>query len=183
MDYGRFTLAHADMTLEEFREAGGDEFFPNLDPNDETDRFEELPGPVRSTVGSARGLLDAALGKPGPIRSFIRRAFAETMGTTDIGDTLDMIPGLSELLLTKRNEVAMAKAEPAPPSMTAATSPPRTRPLLCRFPWLMYLPSFAVVHEPLSTHPFGDTARHRDSSRSRRPRRPSGTYLGSMRKF
>ena len=34
---------------------------------------------------------------------------AETMGTTDIGATLDMYPGLQELLLDKRNAVVMER--------------------------------------------------------------------------
>ena len=33
------------------------------------------------------------------------------MGTTDIDTTLEMYPGLAELILTKRNDVAMAKLE------------------------------------------------------------------------
>ena len=67
-----------------------------------------LPEAVRSTWDTVRGFGRLALGQPGPLQSLGRRMFAETMGTTDIGTTMDLVPGLTELVLLKRNAVVVA---------------------------------------------------------------------------
>ncbi len=106
LDYDRSHFVHADMTTEAFREAGGDELLGAIDPGAAAG---DLPEGVRGTLDAVRALGRLALSEPGPLRSIARRMFAETMGTTDIGTTLDMYPGLEELLLDKRNEVVMQR--------------------------------------------------------------------------
>ena len=106
LDYDRSHFVHADMTTEVFREAGGDELLGEVDPEAAS---ADLPEGVQGTLGAIRALGQSALSQPGPLRSIARKMIAETMGTTDIGATLDMYPGLAELLLDKRNEVVMQR--------------------------------------------------------------------------
>lgn len=110
LDYDRPHFVHADMTLEAFREAGGDVLFPE-DGDDPGALLEGMPEAVRDTFGAVRAFGRAMMGKPNPFRSLARKMFAETMGTVDIGTALDMFPGLSDLVLTKRNDVVMTKLE------------------------------------------------------------------------
>jgi len=105
LDYDREHFVHADMTLEAFREAGGDAVLPGADASG----LQELPEGVRGTLDAVRAFGKRAMSEPNPLRSLARRMFAETMGTTDIGTTLDMFPGLSELVLDRRNGVVMQK--------------------------------------------------------------------------
>lgn len=105
LDYDRPHFVHADMTLEEFREAGGDAVLPS----DEGRGPPELPEGIRGTLEAVRAFGKLAMSEPNPLRSLARKMFAETMGTTDIGTTLDMFPGLSELVLDRRNTVVMNK--------------------------------------------------------------------------
>lgn len=117
LDYTRPNFVHADMTYEAFVEAGGGEFLKKIaDPLGTND--ESLPQSVKDTLESATGLGEIAFGQPGPLRSMVRKMFAETMGTADIGDALDMLPGTSELVLVKRNEVAVAKFVEVMPEIT-----------------------------------------------------------------
>lgn len=125
IDYGRRNLVHADMSLEEFRVAGAERM--GLVPR-ETDPPTSTGGTasgvssgggasvasvksatdaVMSTWTTVRGLARVALGEGGPLQSLGRKLFAETMGTQDIGTSLDFVPGLSDLILTKRNDVVM----------------------------------------------------------------------------
>lgn len=106
LDYDRSHFVHADMTTEAFAEAGGDELMGSIDP--ET-AGEKLPPGVQATLTAVRALGRVALAEPGPLRSIARKMFAETMGTADIGTTLDMYPGLEELLLVRRNEVVIER--------------------------------------------------------------------------
>ena len=106
LDYDRSHFVHADMTTEAFREAGGDELLGEVDPGGAAG---ELPEGVVGTLGAIRAFGRSALSQPGPLRSIARKMIAETMGTTDIGATLDMYPGLQELLLDKRNAVVMER--------------------------------------------------------------------------
>ena len=47
------------------------------------------------------------LAEPGPIQSLARKTFAQALGTMDIGASMDFAPGLSDLVLTKRNAVVI----------------------------------------------------------------------------
>ena len=123
LDYGRPNLVHADMTEEEFREAGGGAFLEQFaSPAEEGAGDDSLPDAVQGTLSTVRAFGDLAFGKPNPLRSLARKMFAETMGTTDIGDALDMMPGLGELILDKRNDVAMAKFVEVLPDLTGPTA-------------------------------------------------------------
>src|SRR5205814_1763549 len=111
IDYGRKNLVHADMSIEEFAAAGGARMglVPEPGPPGHAAPGKStLPEAVRSTWDTVRGFGRLALGQPGPLQSLGRRMFAETMGTTDIGTTMDLVPGLTELVLLKRNAVVLA---------------------------------------------------------------------------
>ena len=106
IDYTRANLVHADMSLEEFAREGGERL--GLVPRTKEGGDEsDLPTEVRSTWSEVLKFGRMALGTPGPLQSLARKMFAETMGTSDIGTSLDLVPGLSELILHKRNAVVM----------------------------------------------------------------------------
>ncbi len=128
LDYGRAHFRHADMTMEQFVEEGGDKILPLPAPAREHEdddgrprlgRDEEEPERTgRGVTDAVQGTLDQVLrfgegllDKPNPLRSMARRMFAETMGTADIGTSLEMIPGFAELILIRRNEVVMERLE------------------------------------------------------------------------
>ena len=108
LDYDRSHFVHADMTTEVFNEAGGAELLGEVDPEAAA---ADLPEGVKTTLDAVRALGQVALAEPGPLRSIARKMFAETMGTTDIGTSLDMYPGLEELLLDKRNAVVLERLD------------------------------------------------------------------------
>lgn len=105
IDYGRPNLVHADMSMEQFDEAGAGKFGMGSVAE------RAMPGGVRSTWEGVRRLGRVVLGQPGPLQSLARRQFAETMGTQDIGTSLDFAPGLSDLLLNRRNAVVMERLD------------------------------------------------------------------------
>lgn len=120
IDYAGPKFVHADMSLEDFVAAGGGDFIDISDFSGESDEFEpddaatdreRLPGEVNETWEAVIAFGEFAMSKPSPLRSLARRMFAETMGSADLGNTLDMLPGLSELLLEKRNAVVIEKLE------------------------------------------------------------------------
>jgi hypothetical protein len=118
IDYGRPSFLHADMSTAEFDAAGADKF--GLGSSSSS---REMPAAVRTTWEGVRRIGRLVLGQPGPIQSLARRQFAETMGTQDIGGSLDLAPGLAELLLVKRNAVVMERLDalrPATPVRTVA---------------------------------------------------------------
>ena len=71
---------------------------------------------MRSTWSAVKAFGDMALGKPGPLRSLARKMFAKTMGTTDIGQALEMRPGFSQLILIDRNKVVMERLKEVLPT-------------------------------------------------------------------
>ncbi len=121
LDYSRANLVHADMSLEEFAAAdtfglvekpepaasagvgGSSSAAPSATPTG----AKAASDAVLATWASVRGLGHVALGEDGPLRSLGRKMFAETMGTVDIGTSLDFLPGLSELILIKRNRIVL----------------------------------------------------------------------------
>ncbi len=107
IDYGRKNLVHADMDLDRFAEEGGAALGLVPRPGDSDASSAAMPEAVKATWTTVKGFGRLVLGEPGPIQSLARRMFAETMGTTDIGTTLDLLPGLSDLVLSKRNAVVM----------------------------------------------------------------------------
>jgi len=125
LDYTAENFVHADMTEQEFLDGGGGVLIPGRDAGKTAGSTAEDPeapaGPdygmgqrrlttaVNSTLGVVEEFGEELLGKPSVVRSMARRMFAETMGTADIGSALDMFPGLTELILTKRNEVVLER--------------------------------------------------------------------------
>ncbi len=127
IDYGRPNLVHADMTMEEFAAADTLGLVPKPGPHPADDgsgkapmdaapeegtapatgRTAIAPAAVLSTWETVRGLAHVALGDEGPLRSLGRKMFAQTMGTTDVGASLDLVPGLSDLLLVTRNRIVL----------------------------------------------------------------------------
>lgn len=105
LDYSRPNLLHADMTMEEFAEAGAAKF--GLVANDD----DNLPEKFAATWARIKALGRVVLGVPGPIQSLARKELAAALGTTDIGASLALTPGLSELLLDKRNAVVMRRLD------------------------------------------------------------------------
>ena len=128
LDYTAENFIHADMTEQEFLDGGGGVLIPGRArkkmPADESEERPEEPQGMdygmgdRSLTTAVSGTMRAVerfgeelLSKPSVVRSMARRMFAETMGTADIGTALDMFPGLSELILNKRNEVVLKRLE------------------------------------------------------------------------
>jgi len=122
IDYDRPHFVHADMSMEEFVAAGGDRFLDMTGARPASGAFESrgggassrrerLPNEVKSTWDAVAAFGELALSKPGPLRSLARRMFAETMGSVDVAGSLDMFPGMSDLILTQRNAVVMEKLE------------------------------------------------------------------------
>lgn len=105
LDYTKPSFVHADMSTEEFVERGGEEFVGELS-GDFDSEVASLPSGVGDTVRAIIAFGEAALSGP-VMRSMARRMLAESMGTMDIGTTLDMVPGMSELLIDKRNAVVI----------------------------------------------------------------------------
>lgn len=140
IDYSRPNLVHADMSMEEFAKAGGERLGlvpkQSAESKPATESKEAASSEMEDDVGlgstssrssasnqkvataavmetwtKVRGLAHVALGEGGPLQSLGRQMFAQTMGTQDIGTALDFVPGLSELLLNKRNEVVIRTLE------------------------------------------------------------------------
>ena len=131
IDYTAANFVHADMTEEEFIAGGGGVMIPSRTapvPSSDGDQADgatartpkgpdygmgqrSLTSAVHSTLRAVEKFGDALLSRPSVFRSMGRRMFAETMGTADIGTALDMMPGLGELILQKRNEVVIRKLE------------------------------------------------------------------------
>ena len=115
VDYRRAHFVHADLTAEEFlgREAPaeGDADAPGGEATD-VDQAD-LPAPLRNTIKQDKAikpLLDAMLGRPGPFRAQVKMMLARIMGSADVQGLLTvMMPGLSDLLLTKRNAVVIER--------------------------------------------------------------------------
>ncbi len=110
IDYTRENFVHADMSLEQFADAGGGRFI-NLEtnPSESWDGRGELTGALKSMLRQFEGFMDQTMSKPNVLRSLARREFARVLGTTDIEGALDMFPEMSELILDKRNEVVMKR--------------------------------------------------------------------------
>ena len=108
IDYTAANFVHADMTAEAFRAGGGDALMGSAETKDGAGG---LTTDVGGTLAAVEKFGDAVLNKPSVFRSMGRKMFAETMGTADIGEALDMMPGLGELILEKRNDVVMEKLE------------------------------------------------------------------------
>lgn len=102
IDYARPNLVHADMSSDEFFEAGAGQFGFRRDAR-------PLPTGLLEVWRKFRALGDVVLGVPGPLQSLARATFAEALGSEDIGDSMSLVPGLSELLLDKRNAVAVER--------------------------------------------------------------------------
>ena len=129
LDYTAPNFVHADMTEQEFLDGGGGVLVSRKAPAPEkgaaTEKSKTAPdaesagspdygmgdrsltSAVSSTLQAVEKLGESVLSGPSVFRSMGRQMFAETMGTADIGSALDMFPGLSELILDKRNEVVI----------------------------------------------------------------------------
>ena len=114
IDYSSPRFVHADMTVEEFRAKGGGELLPDLPT--EGEGSASVPPALHALLEKGRALADYAMSEDNPARSLLRRSFAEALGRADLAKALEMHPGLSDLLLVKRNAVAMRKLEETLPS-------------------------------------------------------------------
>jgi hypothetical protein len=124
IDYTSANFVHADMTEEKFLEGGGGALLSARTGKTEEDSpgapetgldhgmgDRSLTSAVSSTLQAVERFGERVLDRPSVFRSMGRRMFAETMGTADIGSALDMLPGLGDLILNKRNDVVMQKLE------------------------------------------------------------------------
>ncbi len=110
IDYTRSNFVHADMSMEQFRDAGGGRFLElEAKPSEDWSPRGDLTSEVRGVFTRAESFMDRFMSRPNIIRSMIRRELAEMLGTTDIEGALDMFPEMSELILDKRNAVVMKR--------------------------------------------------------------------------
>jgi hypothetical protein len=114
IDYSSPRFVLADMTLEEFRAKGGDELLPDLPI--EGEEAKDLPAGVQTLLRRFREFGRQTMADDNPMRSIARKLFAEALGKNDLSKSLEMFPGLSELILVKRNEVALKKLEEVLPA-------------------------------------------------------------------
>ncbi len=103
IDYSHPRFVHCDMTAEEFQRAGGHDLVPGL----------ERQGDVSQKVGGVltriRSLGDSVLTPDSPLSSIGRTMFAKTLGAQDLAETLDMFPGMADLILHKRNDIVIER--------------------------------------------------------------------------
>lgn len=122
IDYTRPHFVHADLTAEEFtgRPSGAD-----AASGDEDDASDKPQGGAAKLKGQANRLLmlmnmfgpmlDLLMGdatRAGPARNRLKGMFAQTLGSVDVQKQLQSFaPGMSELLLTKRNAVVIKRLQ------------------------------------------------------------------------
>lgn len=105
VNYAHPRFVHADMDAEAFAEAGGADLLPGMGKDGVAPSAEALLERLQS-------LGDIVFDDESPFRSMARVAFAKALGTEDLVEAIEMHPAFGELILDRRNEVALAVLEP-----------------------------------------------------------------------
>jgi hypothetical protein len=107
IDYSGARYVHADMTVEKFIEEGGGELLDGLPIEVGKGDPEGLTPEVKGVLSQVRAFGRDVLSEPNPLRSLARRLMAQTLGKLDEADALGMFPGLDDLVIGRRNAVAV----------------------------------------------------------------------------
>jgi hypothetical protein len=119
IDYSRPHFVHADLTAEEFAAAGGGSFVPRKEGEQPGDPAAGLPPQIRQALKQMEAMLpmvEQMLGQPGPMRDAAKRMIASMLGREDVDSMIaTVMPGLSELLIDKRNVVVVERLKERAP--------------------------------------------------------------------
>ena len=111
IEYTRPHFVHADLTLEAFVKEGG--------ASEEGNAADGANGSSGSPLGGGMAQIEKMLETVGPMiermlssapaRASFKKMFARLLGSTNVETALGMMPGMTELLLEKRNAVVIER--------------------------------------------------------------------------